>query len=88
MSFTVDSNVLVYAVDSGAGDKQALARHILIAGRDAGLMLTAQAIAEFLNVIRRKFPEYQRQAREEAERWAVIYPVLTTTIAHVLAAEH
>jgi predicted nucleic acid-binding protein len=87
LSFTVDSNVLVYAVDSGADHKHDRAIEILIAGRDSGLLLTAQAIAEFLNVIRRKYPRFLDQAREEAARWALIYPVLPTSISLVLAAE-
>lgn len=87
MSFTLDSNVLVYALDGSAGIRHEHAREILVAGRDADLLLTAQAVAETLNVIRRKYPSFLQESRREVERWGTIYPVLPTGLGHVLAAE-
>jgi predicted nucleic acid-binding protein len=85
LTFTVDSNVLVYAVDRDSADKNDTSRRILKLGRDAGLVLTAQAIAEFLNVIRRKFPAALAQAQDEAKRWAQLFPVLPTRIEDVFS---
>lgn len=48
-------------------------------------IMTAQALAEFLAVIRRKYPEHFAAALEQARRWAVMFPPVATTPDHVLA---
>ncbi|MEO7240524.1 MAG: PIN domain-containing protein [Sphingomicrobium sp.] len=71
--------MLVYAVDEGAADKHLIARDIMIRAMLLDAVLTAQALAEFLNVVRRKNLKAFAAARAQAERWAAIFPVAATS---------
>lgn len=93
MRFTLDSNVLVYAVDRGTPAKRAIAHDILKRAIGLDLVLTAQALAEFLNVVRRRSPADFPAACEQAQRWATLFPTGSTTWEYVekaatLAAKH
>ena len=79
MKFTVDSNVLVYAVDSQTPEKQAIARNIMRRATLLDAVLTGQALAEFLNVVRRRAPASFSTARAQAARWATIFPIAGTS---------
>jgi len=84
--FTLDSNILVYAVDVDATDKHRIANDLLIRAPKADAVLTAQALAEFLAVIRRKYPRHFEDALEYAESWSVLFPVAHTTWVEIAAA--
>jgi predicted nucleic acid-binding protein len=84
--FTIDSNILVYAIDANAPEKHRTAQDILARAPFADAVLTAQALAEFLAVIRRKYPEYLREATAQAGRWAEQFPVLPTDWENVANA--
>ena len=86
MRFTLDSNILVYAVDVGAGDRHAMAAEILMRAMTSNAILTTQAIGEFLAVARRKNPSTFASAASEAARWATVFPVAPTTSDHLIAA--
>lgn len=86
MRFTVDSNLLVYAVDNSAPVKQRLAGAILARAPLVDCVLTAQALGEFLKVVRTKAVAHIEEATQQAERWSVLFPVLPTDGAHVLKA--
>ena len=77
--FTMDSNVLVYAVDSQTPEKQTIARNIMRRAPGLEAVLTCQAVAEFLNVVRRRAPASFSVAREQAARWATIFPIAGTS---------
>lgn len=79
MRFTLDSNVLVYAVVDDDPAKGEVARNLILRALDADAVLTAQAIAEFMNVVRRKDQTLFGAALEQAERWAAIFPIAGTT---------
>lgn len=83
MRFTLDSNVLVYALDSDTPGKRDIARDILVRAARTDAVLTAQALAEFLAVIRREYPQHFDAARAQAERWATLFPVAATSWQHV-----
>lgn len=83
MRFTVDTNVLVYAVDRTDPVRHPLALEIMLGAVDADFVLTVQAVGEFLNVARRKRPDLYSEARSEAERWLTLYPMAPTS-SHVL----
>ncbi|MBN8815286.1 MAG: PIN domain-containing protein [Sphingomonas sp.] len=85
MRFTVDSNVLVYALDAGTPDKHVVAVDIMIRASMLDMVLTAQALAEFLAVIRRKYSEHFAAALDQARRWTVLFPPIATTHDHVVA---
>jgi predicted nucleic acid-binding protein len=84
--FTLDSNILVYAVDVDATDKHRIANDLLIRAPKADAVLTAQALAEFLAVVRRKYPRHLEDALEYAESWSVLFPVAHTGWVEVAAA--
>lgn len=86
MRFTVDSNILVYAVDKGTAEKHRIASDIMIRAMLHDTVLTAQALAEFLNVVRRKDPAQFGAARSQAERWALLFPVAGTSWDIIAAA--
>jgi len=77
--FTLDSNILVYALDTDTPSKRAVARDILDRAKLLDAVLTTQAVAEFLAVARRKNVEAFPLALAEAERWAVLFPIGPTT---------
>jgi predicted nucleic acid-binding protein len=81
--FSLDSNILVYAVDAGTPAKRAIAREIMNRAVSLDAVLTVQALAEFLNVVRRKSPASVPAALAQAERWATLFPVTATNWEHV-----
>lgn len=86
MRFTLDSNVLVYAIDVGAGGRHALAAEVLARSMTADAILTTQAVGEFLSVVRRKNPSAFLSAQGEVARWATIFHIAPTTSDHVIEA--
>jgi len=52
--FTIDSNILVYAVDADAGSKHRVALDVVARAATANCVLTVQALAEFFFVTTRK----------------------------------
>jgi len=86
LRFTVDTNVLVYASDTGSPEKRRIAREIMARAMTLDAVLTAQALAEFLNVVRRKNPAGFSAARAQAERWATVFPVASTNWEQVSKA--
>lgn len=52
--FTLDTNVLVYAVDRDAGDRHARARELVGRAARRDCVLTVQALAEFFHATTRK----------------------------------
>lgn len=84
MRFTVDTNVLVYAVDAAAPDKRAIAHDIITRGRTLDMTLTAQAIGEFLNVVRQRHADRFDQAIKLAGHWSLLFPTAPTLPDHLL----
>jgi predicted nucleic acid-binding protein len=71
--FTLDTNLLVYAVDRRAGVRHAAAAEII--PRAAGLrcILTLQAISEFFAVVSRKGTMPRDEAAAQAADWLSIF---------------
>ena len=86
MRFTLDSNILVYAVDVETTEKHRIANDLMIRAPKADAVLTAQALAEFLAVVRRKYPRHIEGALEYAESWSLLFPVAHTRWEDVAAA--
>ena len=60
--YTVDANILVYAIDFDAGYKHDLAKRIWAATQHRNCLLTTQALAETYNVIAKKRPVHSKEA--------------------------
>lgn len=88
MRCTLDSNILVYAIDSGTADKHAVAFDLMARALKADFVLTVQALGEFLAVIRRKYPAHYDSAHAQAARWAQIFPVVPTEWSHISTASN
>ena len=86
MTIAVDSNVLVYALDRAGGDKHDIAREVMLRGLDADLIIPAQVLAEFINVVRRKQASAYPEAVAQAEEWHTTFLIVDTTAADVLNA--
>ena len=55
--YTLDANILFYAIDANAGPKHQIAGRLWAAAPYNGCVLTVQAIAETYNAVVRKLPE-------------------------------
>jgi predicted nucleic acid-binding protein len=82
--FTLDSNILVYSLAEGSPHKREIAQDILLRALAADTFLTTQALGEFLNVIRRKYPHFIDQAINQARRWAQLFQMAETSTNHLL----
>lgn len=85
MRVALDSNVLIYSLDRRSPEKREIARDILARGRDIDLVVIAQTLGEFVNVVRRRAPEYLDEALAQAEAVARVFPTAATTAEHILA---
>jgi predicted nucleic acid-binding protein len=80
--FTLDANVLVYAVDTKAGERHRLACEILDDSAAAGTcVLTLQALAEFFSVATRKGRMPIAQAIGQVRDLQAVFPVAAATPA-------
>ncbi|MDO8847458.1 MAG: PIN domain-containing protein [Coriobacteriia bacterium] len=85
----LDTNVLVYAVDSSEPDKSVRARSILDSLESSGVAsLCAQVLGEYCSVALRKFRHLipPENVVPQAEAWARTFPVRNTTTRVVLEA--
>jgi predicted nucleic acid-binding protein len=85
----IDTDVLVYAVDSTEASKSARARRVLESLGSSGMAaLSAQVLGEYCSVILGKFRHLvPRQSVEaQAEAWAQVFAVCDTTERIVLEA--
>lgn len=62
--YTLDANILFYAVDTDAGSKHKLALSLLRRTRTSDCIMTLQAMGELYNAVSRRRPQH----REAAER--------------------
>jgi len=82
--FSIDSNVLVYAADSGASTKHVIAMALMNRAAELDAVLCTQVLGEFLAVVRRKLPEQFTAAAEQAERWATLFPTIDTASQNLI----
>lgn len=75
---SLDTNILVYALDTGAGDKNERARELLQLAALSDAVLTQQVIGEFLNVSRKMQHLNQRRLRRIAVGLCATYPIVAT----------
>jgi predicted nucleic acid-binding protein len=76
---SLDTNILVYAVDPSAGEKNTTAKRILRSAATYNGVLTQQVLGEFLNVSRRMWHLNQRRLRRIGLGLSETLPLLTTS---------
>lgn len=84
--FTLDSNLLVYAVDLDAGWRHAASVQIVQRAARRDCWLALQAISEFYSVVTRKGYASPAAAASTANDWLQIFPSALPTIRAVRAA--
>jgi predicted nucleic acid-binding protein len=72
--FTLDANVLVYAMDRGASEKHERAIDLIARAAESDCILTLQALAEFFFVTTRKGMVSKREAATAVQDWIEIFP--------------
>lgn len=77
--FTLDTNILIYAIDRDAGKKHEIASLILDKSMNGRCLLTAQALGEFYCAATRKGDISQSEAVEIIEDLMEIFPVISST---------
>lgn len=82
---TLDSNILVYAALEPQTEKGKVAAGIIEAAAARGV-LAAQALGEFINVVRRRVPDLHGQAVEQVDVLMAAYVVAPTDGRVVRAA--
>ncbi|UZK69219.1 PIN domain-containing protein [Sphingomonas sp. S1-29] len=85
MRYSLDSNVLVYALDRGERQKRDIALDIISRADGLLLVLTSQVIGEFLNVVRRKNAAAYEEAIGLAADWSLLFATSPTQPEHVIA---
>lgn len=84
--FTLDSDILVYSVDSAAGARHELAIQIALHAVRADCWLTLQALGEFYSVATRKNKMPRHEAAAQVNDWLSSYPTVAASAANVRAA--
>jgi predicted nucleic acid-binding protein len=67
--FSLDTNILVYALDAGAGDRHTLASRIVDRAVHCDCCLTLQSVSEFFAVVTRKRLVARAEAVAQARDW-------------------
>lgn len=84
--FTLDTNILIYGLDSLAGDRHSSAVQILDRARLVDCWLTLQSISEFYAAATRKRVISSEEARAQAEDWLDMFRTVTVSSGAVRAA--
>ena len=84
--FTLDSNILVYAVDAAAGPKQEVSQRIVVAAARFDCVLTLQAVSEFYWVAARKRIVPAADAAERANDLLTAFPCVPASESAIRAA--
>jgi predicted nucleic acid-binding protein len=84
--FTLDTNLLVYAIDSAAGDRHQLARDIVEHAVRLDCWLTLQAVSEFYAAVSRKGIIPPTDAAAQAADWLELFPCVPASESAVRTA--
>jgi predicted nucleic acid-binding protein len=84
--FTLDTNLLVYAIDSAAGSRQQLSREIVKHAVRLDCWLTLQAVSEFYAAVSRKRIVPPADAAAQAIDWLELFPCAAPSQGAVRAA--
>ncbi len=84
--FTLDTNLLVYSVDSTAGARHRLAIEIVDRATECDCFLTLQALSEFYAAVTRKAIVRPADAAAQVENWMAAFRCTTASSRAVLTA--
>jgi predicted nucleic acid-binding protein len=84
--FSLDTNILVYAVDRDSGDRHERSRTLMGRAARRDCVLTVQALAEFFHATTRKNLLEPSRASAFVRDWLDVFPVASATDAALLDA--
>jgi len=84
--FTLDTNLLVYAVDRDAGERHHEAIDIVDRAVDQDCVLTLQVLAEFFHAVTRKGKLPIADAAEQVNDWQMLFPVVAADVQALIRA--
>jgi predicted nucleic acid-binding protein len=84
--FTLDTNILVYAVNGAAGAKHEASQRIVVAAARFDCVLTLQAVSEFYWVVSRKGLVQSALAAERANDFLITFRCVPASESAVRAA--
>ncbi len=84
--FTLDTNILIYSIDSQAGVRQRMARQVIDLALRRDCWLTLQAVSEFYAAATRKGRMPNAEAAAQAGDWLDLFPCLTSSPTAVRTA--
>jgi predicted nucleic acid-binding protein len=86
LRFTLDANILVYAVDRDEPRRHAAARSIVARAARGDCVLTLQALGEFVHAAHRKRRSRLPEIRDLAVDWAAVFPLVAAAPAQLSEA--
>lgn len=84
--FTIDSNILIYAFERSAGERQSVAAQIVDDAVYGPCVLTLQALSEFFHVATRKGRLGVTEAAAQVRDWQVMFPVVAAMPSTLIRA--
>ncbi|MGK9165832.1 PIN domain-containing protein [Inquilinus limosus] len=84
--FTLDTNVLVYAIDSAEGEKHRRAKQIVERAAQADCVLAIQALGEFYVTSQRRRLLPAADAATQVADWVELFATMTSTEINAVAA--
>jgi predicted nucleic acid-binding protein len=73
--FSVDTNILIYSIDTDAGARHEQARAVMDRLPDTDCVLTLQALAEFFQAVTRKDKMSVEEAAAMVHDWMELFPI-------------
>ncbi len=84
--FSLDTNILVYALDAGAGDRHTLASRIVDRAVHCDCCLTLQSVSEFFAIVTRKRLVARAEAVAQARDWLDMFRTISASADAVRSA--
>jgi predicted nucleic acid-binding protein len=76
---TLDTNILVYAMDKDAGGRHDVALEIVDRAVSSDCVLTLQSVCEFYAAVTGKGKMPQREAEAQIRDWLELFPMVSAT---------
>ncbi|MFN3233658.1 MAG: PIN domain-containing protein [Alphaproteobacteria bacterium] len=73
--FTLDTNLLIYSIDTDSGTRHEVSKSIVIRAAMADCVLTLQVLGEFFHAVTRKGHLPAASARDFVTHWIQVFPV-------------
>lgn len=77
--FSLDANILVYAVDRSEGERRIRARDLVDRAARSDCWITVQALGEFFHVCTRKEKASRALLEEQVEDWLTLFPTIAAS---------